>query len=105
ILERHAKVDAIVFFMPLPPWNVFKMQVTLPSPPAAKVIVMGGSGFSTFMPKNHYSGYFTNQLLSVLIVGRIQSAPDQIAEPKTPRERFHNQYQIFTPENSESLPD
>ena len=103
ILERHSQADAIIFFMALPSWHFFSTKVALPPPPTAKIIVMGGLMTST--PKIYYTGYFTSKLLSVLLIGRVAAAPDQIAEPKTPREKFHNGYLVITPANYESLPE
>ena len=77
------------------------MKVSIPEAVTAKILVLGDAPVS---PKNHYEGYFSRRLVSVLITRRRENGSDQIAKPKTPREKFHNEYQVFTAQNFESLP-
>ncbi|MCG3148975.1 MAG: hypothetical protein PCFJNLEI_02427 [Verrucomicrobiae bacterium] len=102
ILERHAQVDAIVFLLPLPPWSWLETRGAIPASPAAQVIALGGAPFSA---KQHFTGYFTHRVLSVLLCQRRERGSDQIVNPQTPREHLHNEYQIFTPQNYEMLPE
>ncbi|MCG3147366.1 MAG: hypothetical protein PCFJNLEI_00805 [Verrucomicrobiae bacterium] len=101
ILEQHSQASAIVFFMSLPDWRWLQTKVVVPHI-SAKVIVLAEA---PPFPKSHYTGYFTSGILSGLITQRRGGAPNHVPKPKTPREWFHNEYQIFTPQNYESLPE
>jgi len=100
ILERHSQVAAIVFFEPLPSWR--RMEGALPPPPTARVIALG---LPLLSPKNEFTGYFTQNLLAVLLCRQLNRGPNYVNTSPTPRERFHNEYQIITPQNYETLPE
>ena len=99
ILERHADAGAIVFFIDLPDWS--KVAGLIPQPVGPKIIAVDNMGEPH---KPRYGGYFTSGFLAVLIGAR--SAPAAaLAQPKTPREWFDQHYQVYTPQNFETLPE
>jgi len=101
VLEQHTQAAAIVFFMSLPDWRWLQMKVAVPQV-SSKIIVLADA---PPFPKSHYAGYFTSGVLSALIIQRRGSNPNHVAKPKTPREWFANEYEVFTPQNYEALPE
>ena len=100
ILLKHATADAIVFLIDLPEWSHLHARRITPPPGQAKMIVALNGTAPT---KSAYGGYFANGFLTVLIGAR--SGPGPVAPPKTPREWFDKYYQIYTPQNSDTLPE
>ncbi|MCG3147370.1 MAG: hypothetical protein PCFJNLEI_00809 [Verrucomicrobiae bacterium] len=101
LLQRHANATALVFLIGLPSWE--SVSAIIPQGRSPKFIVMDTP--LDALKKSHYRGYFASGLLSALIVPRRENSSDHVTNPKTPREWFHNEYQIFTRENYESLPE
>lgn len=102
VLDRHPEADAFVFFTALPPWGM-AWETLRPNPdPKIKLIVVDTD--QTFHKLN-YRGYFINGMLVSLIGPRTDQPPALPAGVKTPRDSFSQKYQIFTPQNYESLPE
>lgn len=102
LLVKHANVDAIVFFMSLPDWRWLQNRGSIPEQLIPKIFVRDDASVS---PKNHYGGYFARGLLAMLVMRRLEANPQQISKPTTTREWFENEYQIFTSQNYEALPE
>ena len=96
--ERHATADALIFLIDLPEWAAVAGAMAPSGKP--KIIAVDNVGALT---KVHYGGYFTSGILAALIgkAGR----PVQNGQPKTSREWFEKYYQVYTPQNIDSLPD
>jgi len=101
LLERHAQADAIVFFMNLPDWE--RVETTIPQLAKLKIIVVDDHRRGP--PKRNYAGYFVNGILAALIGERTANEDQPASQPKTPREWFDKFYQVYTPQNYESLPE
>ncbi len=99
ILGKHKDVDAIVFFVGLPAWHWVEEKNALPPGVTAKVIILANLSGST---KPHYEEYLKKGVISSLIIRCGGTRP--VPNPKSAREWFDSEYQIFTPQNYESLP-
>ena len=98
IWERHTDAAAFVFFVDLPGWaTVAELSSKAGGP---KIIAIDNMGPLT---KLHYGGYFTSGILAALIGAPTQPVPP--AQPKTPREWFDQHYQVYTPQNFDTLPE
>jgi len=100
LLLKYATADAIVFLIDLPEWGRLQARRITPQPGKARIIVALNGSAPT---KREYAGYFANGVLSVLIGARPGPAP--MAKPKTPREWFDRYYQLYTPQNFDTLPE
>ena len=98
IWERHKDADALVFFVDLPEWAAVAEVVSQSGKP--KLIAADNAGVLT---KVHYGGYFTSGILAALIGKPAQLVPP--SQPKTAREWFDKFYQVYTPQNSDMLPE
>lgn len=98
---RHADADALVFFIGLPSWNRVSGAITERVTP--KILVV----HCEQMPRqSDYRGYFTSGILSGLIgpaLGKLPAASPR--HPQTPREWFDQQYQVYSPQNFDTLPE
>jgi len=103
ILQRNPETDAIIFWMPLPPWVFYQNRAGMPTKPVTAAIIVVET--QPIFSKRPYGGYFAAGLLSELVVPRSERAADAIPSPKKSKDRFHNEFQIFTPQNYESLPE
>ena len=99
LLDRHANADALVFLVDLPEWG--QMVAVLPAQYNGPKIIALDSVRQQMKPR--YGGYFTSGMLAALIGP--STRPVLQAQPKTPREWFDKFYQVYTPQNYESLPE
>jgi len=99
VVEENAKADALVLFVGLPMvWDDNNLM-TLPSV-GPKIIAVDGNNSPSKAKK-----YFINSIVTVLIMSRRTADPNAMDNPQTPRQWFDREYQVFTKENYESLPD
>ena len=100
-MERYADAEVIVFFVSLPNWLWVKQNLLIPQRMPKRVIVVD------LTPTNMglYQDYFTYGFLSKLVAPRRVPFPGQSVEPKTPRDWFNQNFQVFTPQDIEALPD
>ena len=98
LLERHANVDVLVFLVDLPDWG--QMAEVLSQSRSPKIIAIDNLRQQM---KPRYDGYFSSGILAALIGPA--TGPVPLSQPKTPREWFDRYYQVYTPQNFESLPD
>ena len=99
-MEEYADADALVFFISLPDWKWLQQHQLIPQhlPPHVIVVDTG-----TLPAQGHYSDYFANGFVSELIAARHSLPPAAAANPRQPREWFDQYFQVFTPENYETL--
>lgn len=100
LLVKHATADAIVFLIDLPEWSRLQARQITPQSNQAKIVVALNGTAPT---KNAYGGYFANGFLAVLIGAR--PGPSPATPPKTSREWFDKYYQVYTPQNFDTLPE
>ena len=100
IVEHHTDSAAIIFFIDLPEWA--KVAALIPRPVGPKIIAVDNVAVPTMA---RYSGYFSSGILTALIAAQPSPASAPAAQPKTPREWFDKYYQVYTPQNYESLPE
>jgi len=96
LLDQYAQADAIVFGNGLPEWST--VAAALPEH-SVKIIALDND--EAFHLRAHYSGYFAKGFLSALIAHRADAKP---SDPhRAPLEWFDQHYQVYTPENYDSL--
>ena len=100
MVNRHAQASAIVFFMD-PPDSV-DLDAVANRQVLPQLVVVANAGLPA---KSTYGKYLSSGILTALILQRPVTDPAPVAQPKTPREWFDKYYQIYTPQNFESLPD
>jgi len=96
LLKAHSDLKGMVFFVGLPLWDT-KKPFGLP-PASPKIIATPG-------PRRPLKPYFTSGAVSVLIVPRFSGSINPKLKPKTSREWFDMLYEVYTTQNSDSLPD
>ena len=100
ILNRHTDASAILFLTDLPDW--LTVRAGIPQHLAPKVLALDTMGQLT---QRHYARYFTMGTLTELIGSNLKSSSTPITQPKTPREWFDQHYQVYTPQNFDTLPE
>lgn len=100
LMEEYADVEAIVFFVSLPDWKWLQQHQWIPQRLPPHVIVVDTGPLPA---QGHYAGYFANGFLSVLIAERVGAASVRPASPKTSREWFDQYFQVFTPQNYQTM--
>ena len=102
LMEEYSDVDAIVFFISLPEWKWLQQHQLTPQRLPPNVIVVDEGMLPS---QGHYTEYFASSYVSKLIATRRDAPPALPGAPKTPREWFDKYYQIYTPQNFETLPE
>ena len=100
ILTKYAAADAIVFLIGLPEWGVLQARGIALQPGSAKIVVAVEGAIPT---KGVYGGYFDRGVLSLLIGIRLGSAG--AVTSNISREWLRTHCQIYTPQNSDTLPE
>ena len=98
IIDRHPQASVLVFFMDPPDlrdWNAVANRTAVP-----KIVAVGNPDLPA---KGHYVQAFNKGILAALIFPRPTVAPS--VPPKTSREWFDQYYQVYTPQNFETLPE
>ena len=98
IVERHAGVAAIIFFIDLPEWT--KVAALIARPVGPKIIAVDNVGVPT---QARYVGYFSSGILSALLAVQPALGGTAATQPQSPREWFDQHYRVYTPQNYESL--
>ena len=99
ILDRHPQARVLVFFVDPPDlrdWNAVANRTAVP-----KIVAVGNPDLTA---RGHYAQAFSRGILAALIFPRLADAA-LAAPPQTPREWFDKYYQVFTPQNYETLPE
>ena len=100
IIDRHPQASTLVFFMDPPDlrdWNAMANRATVP-----KIVAVGNPDLPA---KGHYAQAFNKGILAALIFPRPTAAGAPAQPPKTSREWFDQYYQVYTPQNFETLPE
>lgn len=100
IVDQNPQVAGIVFLAG--PLEFDDIQALSSRQPAPKLILLGNSDAP---PKAYYTRFFATGVLAALILPRPFSDLGQQANPATLREWFEKYYRLYTPQNSESLPE
>ena len=100
ILSRHADAAAIVFLTDLPEW--LTVSDGIPRHLTTKLLALDTMGK---LSQRHYAGYFTSGSLAELIGANLAPIGVPAAQAKTAREWFDQHYQIYTPQNFDTLPE
>jgi len=95
VLKEHPDIDGVVSFYGIAQWDS-RAPFELPRPDLKIIAVQ-----SNPVP---IKPYFAKGSLAVAIVRREIPAPNSAA-PRTPADWFAQNYQVFTAENYQSLPD
>ena len=100
ILTKYAAADAIVFLIGLPEWGTLQSRgMTLPPGPAKIIVAVDGA----VPTKTEYGGYFSNRFLAVLVTKRPGSTATVTS--RIPPESLDQYYQVYTPQNADTLPE
>ena len=100
ILSRHADTAAIVFLTDLPEWLTVREGILRHF--TTKLLALDTMGK---LSQRHYAGYFTSGSLAELIGANLTPIGVPMAPPKPPREWFDKHYQVYTPQNFDTLPE
>lgn len=100
ILQRHAAATVIVFLVPVPEWS--RASGGIPTGASVRLVVLDSA---TQQLKPWYAGYFANGILSTLIIPRRDATGVPPAASRLPLDQFRRDFQVFTHENSETLPE
>ena len=100
ILDRHTQAGAIVFYVD-PPTSV-DLDAVASRSALPKLIAIGNPDLPA---KNYYGHYLNSGMLAALIIPRSIPSAAPAAEPKTPREWFDRYYQLYAPQNFDTLPE
>ena len=100
IFDRHPRARVLVFFADPPDlrdWNSIANRSTFP-----KIVAVGNPDL---IARGHYAQAFNKGILAALIFPRSTAADVPSSPPKSPREWFDQYYQVFTPQNFDTLPE
>ncbi len=95
ILNKYPTINVLVSFCGIPPWNQAELSA-LPRPAPKIVAVAGGD-----VP---IKGYLASGIAAVVIAPRIPPRTTA-TQPRSPAEWFDRSFQVYTPENYQSLPE
>ena len=98
LLEQYRKTDVLILFVDLPEWGRVAQALADYSGPTILAVDHQAERL-----KPHYGGYFSSGILAALIGPSTRPVPQ--VQPKTPREWFDRNYQVYTPQNFETLPE
>ena len=98
IVDQNAQAAGIVFFAGSP--DFAEMQALASRTQGPKLILIGNPD----VPARDYRGFFAAGSLAALVLPRSFADLGPNEHPKTPREWFDKYYQVYTPQNSDSLP-
>ena len=96
LVARHGSASALVLLVGLPVWDA-NQPLTLPHS-APKIIAVHFTPLSA-------KPYFIHSIATTLITPRLVPATAGAGETLTPRQWFDQNFQIFTAQNYESLPN
>lgn len=100
ILERHPQASTIVFFVDPP--GTIDLEAVASRPAVPPLVLVGNPDLPA---KNYYGRFIASGLLAAVIIPRSFPAVAPPAQPKTPREWFDQHYQVYSPQNFDTLPD